>query len=286
LIAYILSVIFAGANAVGVRFSVAELAPFWGAAIRFAIAAFIFWTLAIIRKAAMPRGRGFVGVALYGFFAFGGSYAFLYWAIQYIPAGLTQVMLSVVPLLTFFFAFFHRLEKFQLRGLIGALFAVAGIAYAFFEHPGSSLPVGALIAVLAGAACIAESTVVAKMHPQNDLFMTNALAMTVGTVTLLVLSFVGGEERNIPTQSATWIAISYLVLFGSVVVFYLFLYVINNWTASASSYQFVLFPFVTVLVAGWLANETINPAFVIGGILVLVGVWIGALSGLPDGIKK
>jgi drug/metabolite transporter (DMT)-like permease len=62
------------------------------------------------------------------------------------------------------------------------------------------------------------------------------------------------------------------------VVFYLYLFIVQRWTASATSYQFVLFPFVTVLIAGWLADETINTAFIFGGALVLVGVWIGALS--------
>jgi len=104
------------------------------------------------------------------------------------------------------------------------------------------------------------------------------LGMTVGMLVLLLLSVVSGETWSLPTQAATWIAIIYLVLFGSVVVFYLYLFVIQRWTASATSYQFVLFPFVTVLLAGWLANETINSAFIFGGALVLVGVWIGVLS--------
>jgi len=77
---------------------------------------------------------------------------------------------------------------------------------------------------------------------------------------------------------ATWASIIYLVFVGSVLVFYLFLYILSKWTASAISYQFVLFPFVTVLVAGWLTREKVNLSFLLGGALVLVGVWIGALS--------
>jgi drug/metabolite transporter (DMT)-like permease len=277
-LAYGLTVLFAGAIAVGVRFTVAELPPFWGATIRFGAAATIFWVIALIRKASLPTGRAMLGVILYGFFSFGASYAFLYWGLQVVPAGLTQVILALVPLLTFFAAFFHKLESFRWRGLFGALLAVAGIAFAFFEQPGGGLPVFSLLAIIAGAACIAEGTVIAKMYPQKDLFMTNALGTTVGTLMLFLLSLVSGESWTLPTQTSTWVAIIYLVLIGSVVVFYLYLFIVQRWTASATSYQFVLFPFVTVLIAGWLADETINTAFIFGGALVLVGVWIGALS--------
>jgi drug/metabolite transporter (DMT)-like permease len=278
LLAYGLSILFAGANAVGVRFTVAELPPFWGATIRFGLSALIFWLLAFVRKVSIPKGRSLVGVLLYGSLAFGVSYAFLYWGLQTIPAGVTQVLLALVPLLTFFFAYFHGLESFRWRGLLGALLAVAGIAYAFFDQPSGSLPILSMLAIIAGAACIAESAVLVKIYPPSDPFITNAIAMTVGTLILVVLSVVAGEAWRLPTQTATWVSIIYLVLFGSVLVFYLFLFVIRRWTASATSYQFVLFPFVTVIIAGWLAGETVNQAFLIGGALVLVGVWIGAFS--------
>ena len=285
LLAYLFIVIFAGANAVAVRFTVAELPPFWGAVLRFAAAALIFWVIALIRKASMPAGRALFGVLLYGFLSFGASYAFLYWGLQEIPAGMTQVILALVPLMTFFSAFFHGLESFRWRGLFGATLAVVGIAFAFFDQPAGQLPFLSLFAIVAGAACIAESTVVVKMYPQSDPFMTNALAMTVGALTLVILSLITGEAWTWPTRPATWASILYLIFIGSVVVFYLFLFIIRRWTASATSYQFVLFPFVTVLVAGWLAGETVNSAFVVGGTLVLLGVWVGAFSGTSTSRK-
>jgi len=186
ILAYLLTVIFAGAHAVAVRFTVAELPPFWGATLRFAAAALIFWVLALARKIPLPTGSARLGILLYGFLSFGASYAFLYWGLQSIPAGLTQVILALVPLMTFFSAFFHGLEPLRWRGLFGATQAVAGIAFAFFEQPAGTLPLLSLLAIVAGAACIAESTVVVKMYPPSDPFMTNALAMTVGTVVLIL----------------------------------------------------------------------------------------------------
>jgi drug/metabolite transporter (DMT)-like permease len=278
LAAYILIVILAGANAVAVRFTVMELPPFWGATLRFAAAALIFWIFVFFRKFSLPSGSALIGVLLYGFLSFGASYAFIYWGIRSVPAGLTQVILALVPLLTFFAAYIHRIEPFRWRGLLGALLAVIGIAWAFFHRPGESISFLALLAIVAGAACIAESTVVIKLFPRSDPFVTNALGMTSGALTLILLSLLSRESWTLPTRIATWISIFYLVLIGSVVVFYLFLYILTRWTASATSYQFVLLPFVTVLVAAWLAGEKVNLSFLFGGALVLIGVWIGALS--------
>jgi drug/metabolite transporter (DMT)-like permease len=281
LAAYILIVILAGANAVAVRFTVMELPPFWGATLRFAAAALIFWLLVLFRKSSFPRGWALLGVLLYGFLSFGASYAFIYWGIKSMPAGLAQVILALVPLLTFFAAFLHGIEPFRWRGLLGAVLAVVGIAWAFFNRAGENIPVLALLAMIAGAACIAESTVVIKLFPRSDPFMTNALGMTSGALTLIILSILTKESWALPTLTATWVSILYLVFLGSVVVFYLFLFILTRWTASATSYQFVLFPFVTVLVAGWLAGEKVNLSFLLGGALVLLGVWIGALSNTP-----
>ena len=279
IVAYGLMVILVGANAVAVRFSVAELPPFWGAALRFAAAALIFWLITLVRRTPLPRGRVLAGVLLYGLLNFGASYAFIYWGIRSLSAGLVQVILALVPLLTFFAAYLHRLEAFRGRGLVGALLAVAGIAVAFFDGRAGAAPIWALVAIVLGAACIAEGVVVIKLFPRTDPFAANALGMTTGALMLVTLSLIRHEPWHLPQKEATWLSIAYLVILGSAVVFYLFLYILARLTASVTSYQFVMFPFVTVLVAGWLAGETINTGFLIGAAFVLAGVWIGALSG-------
>lgn len=280
LIALIFNVLFAGTNVVAVRLTVGELPPFWGAALRFSAAALIFWLIVLLRKSPLPSRRVLPGILLYGFFNIGASYAFLYWGLQKIPASMTSIFLALAPLMTLFLAALHRIERFRWRGLAGASLALAGILFAFFEQPSSQLPIVPMLALVAGVACLAESTVIIKMIPASDPLTTNAFALSTGAVVLNVLSLLRGEAHLLPTQPETWASVAYLIVFGSVVMFYLFLYVVRRWTATATSYQFVLFPFVTVVIAGWLADETVNTAFLIGGAVTLFGVWIGALSGM------
>lgn len=278
LIAFLLTVLFGGGNAVAVRITVAELTPFWGAALRFLITGGIFWVIALFQRPPLPRGRALLGILLYGLLQFGASYALIYWGIRSISAGLTQVILSLTPLFTFFFAFFHGMEVFRWRGLLGAFLAFCGILLAFVQPQGGSMPLLPLLAVVGSAACFAEATIIIKNLPRISPVITNSLAMTFGGGLLLLMSFLVGEPWQMPTLPATWGAIAYLVIFGSLIVFYLFILVARSWTASATSYVLVLMPFVTVIVAYWLTGEEITWAFGLGGVLVLVGVWVGALS--------
>ena len=141
LLAYIAGIIFTGANAVAVRFTVAELHPFWGASLRFGGAALLFWIIVLIRRTPLPSPRDLPGLLLYGAVNFGIGYAFIYWGIRSIPAGMTQVILALVPLLTILLAVVHGLEALRWPRLLGALIAVAGIALAFFEQPNRAISV-------------------------------------------------------------------------------------------------------------------------------------------------
>lgn len=282
LAAFLASVLLAGFNAIGVRYTVLELQPFWGATLRFGAAALLLALIMLAMRAALPRGRALLGVLLYGFLNFGASYAFLYWGLVYVPAGMTQVLLALVPLLTLFFAGLHRLEPFRWRGLLGALIAIAGVAIGFQVQIASNVPLPALLAVVAGGACLAEAGVIVKQFPRSHPVSTNALGMATGTGLLLVLSLVLGEARVLPAKPETWLAVAYLVLFGSIAVFMLFLYVVPRLPISTISYQFVLFPFVTVVGASVLLGEAITLSLVLGGALVLLGVWVGAI-GRPRG---
>ncbi|HSB90404.1 MAG TPA: EamA family transporter [Anaerolineales bacterium] len=281
LVFFTLAVIIGGSNAVAVRFSNVELPPFWGAAMRFATAAVLFWIILVGRGISVPKGRALAGHILYGSLAVGGSYAFLYWALLHVHAGLAMIVLALGPLLTMFLALAHGLERFQPRALAGALISLAGIVIAAGLDPVNAVPLPALLALVAGAVCIAEGSVLFKIFPKSDPVATNAVAFTTGAALLTVVSLLAGERWGLPSKAATWAAFVYLATVGSVVLFYLYLFILARWTASATSYSFLLFPVATTIIAAWLAKEMVTPHFLVGGAVVLAGVWLGALSQTP-----
>lgn len=278
LIAFILTVLFAGNNAIAVRYTYAELPPFFGAAIRFAFAALIFFLLMLLLRLPLPRDRGVLGALLFGVIGTGINYALLYWALETLHPALTMIVLALVPLMTFLLACVHKQEVFRWKALIGSLIAVAGIGVIVWNQLGASAPILPILAVVGAAVCFSESNIIIKAFPQSHPITTNAIALTAGAVLLFILSALVKETPRMPTLPATWGSLVFLILFGSVAVFGLSVYVVKNWTASASAYQFVLFPIVTIAVSAWLTKEPVTAALIIGAILVLVGVYIGGIA--------
>jgi drug/metabolite transporter (DMT)-like permease len=65
-------------------------------------------------------------------------------------------------------------------------------------------------------------------------------------------------------------------------MFGLFVFTLQRWTASAVSYATLLMPLVTVVLAALLTEERVTPSFVLGGAVILGGVYVGAfLKGRP-----
>lgn len=280
LAAFLAMVAVGGVNFLAVRFSNDLLDPFGGAALRFGLASIAFLAWTAIARVPLPRGRALLGAALYGALGFGGGYAFAYWALAGIGAGTASVLMALVPLLTVLLASGHGIEPFRWRGLAGGVIAAAGVALIFAQGRHGGDPTR-LAAMLGAAFCAAESGVVAKRFPRSHPAATNAVGMAVGAALLLLVSLAAGETRALPPTAGGWVILAYLVGVGSLGLFVLFLYVLHRWTATGTSYMFVLSPLVAVPLGALAAGEALGPSFLGGGALVVVGVWVGALASAP-----
>lgn len=274
--AFIAVVFIGGSNFVGVKFSNAELEPLFGAGLRFGVAGVLFLGIMRVRRLALPRGRALGGAALYGSLSVGMFYALLYFSLQKLSAGTTSVILASVPLVTLALAVLHGQERFTRRGVAGGLLALGGIAVLSFRSIGLELSLLPVLAALGAAFAASESTVLLKLFPKVDPITTNAVGMVVGSGGLLAASVLVGERWTAPEQVDTWLALGWLVLVGSLGLFGLFVFVIKRWKASVSVYAVTLMPVVAASVGALLADEPITAGMAAGGILVTIGVAIGA----------
>jgi len=140
-----------------------------------------------------------------------------------------------------------------------------------------TVPAASLVAALGSALCVAQATVLVRRFPPVNPVAINAVGMTVGAAILLAGALVRGESFALPERAETWTAIAYLVVVGSGVVFVLYLFLIGRWGASRAAYTFVLIPVSTVALSAWLDAEPVGLPLVFGGVLVVAGVYLGAL---------
>ena len=287
LAAFIANAVLAGGNAVGIRFTNRELDPLWGAGLRFLLAAVLLLVVMAVLRSAPPRGRALTGALLYGVFNFAGAFALAYYGYVRVHAGLGQTLLALVPLATLLLAVAWRQERLRVAAVLGTL--LAGIAVMSRAPLREAVPLLSLLALVGSALCFAQAAVLVRRFPRLHPVVANAVGMAAGAALLVAGSVVAGESIVLPRRAATWAALGYLVLFGSVAVFVLYVVVLRYWAASRAAYVFVLIPFVTVVLSVWLDDEPVGAGLVLGGLLVLAGVYVGALRStrvppaLPQG---
>ena len=277
LAAFVLAVLLAGANGLAIGFSNDELAPYWGATLRFLTAGLVCAAIVVVRRYPIPRGRALMGMVLYGVLAIAFAFGLLYWALVEVPTGVGVVILALVPLLTLMIAVIQGVEPFRWLAAIGAVVAALGVAIISADQLAGSVPPLPMLAAFLAAVAIAQSSVLIKRLPDVHPITTNAIAMLVGAGVLAAVSAALGEPWILPREVPTWVAIGYLVLVGTVVVYALGLFVLTRWTASSASYLHILLPLVAVPLGAWLRNERVSPLFAIGATVVIVGVYVGVV---------
>jgi drug/metabolite transporter (DMT)-like permease len=233
--------------------------------------------LMFARGHRLPRGRALVGAAVYGLLAFGGAFAFAFYALVELEAGFSQVLLAMVPLATILLAVMQKQESFTRPALVGSLVALIGVVTMSGLSFSGSIPIKSVLAALGSVVCFAEASLVVKRFPKVNPLVANAVGMSVGAVFLALVTLVSGNEVILPSLPETWFAIIYMVVIGSVVVFTLYVAVLSWWDASRANYGFVIIPIVTILASAWLLDEQLTWPLLGGGLLVLLGVYYGAL---------
>jgi drug/metabolite transporter (DMT)-like permease len=272
------AVVIGGSNFVAIRYSNRELDALWGAGLRFGLAAVVFVLLFAVLRLPFPRGRGLALVVLYGLLSVGAAYGCLYWALREVPAGIAAVVLAVGPLLTLLLAVAHGMERLSLRALAGAVVALGGSVVIFAEPGGEGFGWGSFALLGLAALCASESVVVSKLAGPIHPVTINAVGMSVGATVLLLVAWAGGARLALPHEGETQLALAYLVA-ATVGLFLLVLLVVRRWTASATSYLFVLMPIVALALGAVLLDEAVTLSTVVGGAVVCGGVWVGAGRG-------
>jgi drug/metabolite transporter (DMT)-like permease len=276
--AFGLLVVLVGTNLVAIRYSNRELAPFWNAGFRFALASVGFAAIARVRGVARPSRADVASGIAYGLLGFAGFFGFLYAGLVHATAALGQTMLALGPLVTMFLAAATGTERLQARAIVGALISVVGIAVSFGAASALNVPLGSLILLAAAATSFAAAGIVARRSRAAEPTLQNMIATAVGAVVLLAISAASGEPWHLPATPGTWVAFGYLVIPGTLVIFLLFLWLLRRWTATAVSYQFILAPLVSITLGAILLGEPAGTGAALGAALVIAGVYVGAIA--------
>jgi drug/metabolite transporter (DMT)-like permease len=258
--------------------------PFLGAGLRFLLATLLVGlVLAARRKRLHLTREDKVCVLSLGLLVFWIDYAAVYWAELRISSGLTAIIFSTMPLMaSLLSAYWTRSETLTGRKVAGIIVGILGTALLFWphEHLGYQQTLG-MLAALGGCLSATINLVTMKKYGhKSDPFVLNFFGMGLGTACLLVMSATLEDWHNVVWTRSNVLAIVYLSVFGSVIAFSSYYYLIKKMDATVVSLSTLIIPIVALILGRAFLGETVTPLAVAGIVTILAGVAIAILPSV------
>ena len=219
-----------------------------------------------------------------------GAMTLTYWGARYVHSGLISVLFGLTPLVTSVFAAFWLGERgLTPSRLAGMALGIAGLATIFAEGEGAGGAQAALgLAALVLAVLIYSASMVWIKRIGDD---SPPLATTAGTLAVslplfgLVWWFVEGRlPAELPPRAAA--AIVYLGVFGSVLGFALYFYVIRHMEAGSVALITLITPVLALLLGQALNGEEIGARVWLGAALIAAGLLLHQWTGLVGALRR
>jgi drug/metabolite transporter (DMT)-like permease len=266
-----------GSTYLAIRYAIEGFPPLLSAALRFLAAALLMLGyLAVRRPAALRATRAQLSTAaVSGILLLAGGNGLVTVAEQRVESGLVALIIACVPLWIVILRLLLR-DRPGPATALGVLIGLAGVAIIFLPGGSGEVDLGfAALAVLAALSwAIGSLLVTLRPVPANPLTLTT-VEMAAGGLVLLVGAAARGEfARFAPGEApaSAWFALSYLVVFGSLIAFTAYVWLLGNAPVSIVSTYAYVNPAVAVLLGALIAGERLTGSALAGGLVILAAV--------------
>ncbi|MCP9975175.1 EamA family transporter [Streptomyces somaliensis] len=269
-----------GSTYLGIRVVVETLPPFLSAGARFVVAGLLLAALLAWRHGpgvlkvtrAQLASAAFVGLML----LVGGN-GLVVLAETSVPSGLAALLVAVMPAWVVLLRSVSG-DRPGPSAYAGVALGLAGLAV--LSLPGLSGDVhigGILTVVLATLMWSAGSFSSSRIPMPRNPFTASAYEMLAGGLGCALVGLVRGEQRGLElaeVSTRSWTALAYLVVFGSLIAFTAYAWLLQNAPLSLTATYAYVNPVVAV-VLGWLIlDEALTWSIALGGAVVVAGVWL------------
>jgi drug/metabolite transporter (DMT)-like permease len=271
-----------GSTYLAIRVSDETIPPLVMASVRFFIAGLIMFPVALRQARSQPGsprwptraqwlGGTVVGVLLLG------ANAAVCVGERTVPSGLAALLVATMPLWLLGIDAVLNHARLGLAPVIGLLIGLSGVG--LLSSLGGSragVSVSGVLIILGAAAAWALGTIMVRRVPTPaSPALTSAMEMLTGGGVLLVLAAATGEFgsfRFSAVSDRSWLALGYLVVFGSIVAFSAYVIAVRLLpTPTVATYAYVN-PVIAVLLGTLILNERVTAIMLVGGALVVAAV--------------
>ena len=294
-----------GSTYLGIRFAVETIPPFLHASLRFLISGAILY---IWRRAAgdpAPTAGNWRSTAIVGTALLLGGNGLVAWAEQTVPSGIAALMITTSP---FWLVLFESIRaggtKPTWQAILGLFVGFAGVFILvgpaeITGGEGSFDTFGIILLLLAPLFWSMGSIYAKGADMPKSTLLSTGMQMLMGAVALFLVSLVRGELNGFNlglVSMRSWLALAYLITFGSLIGFVSYGWLLHNAPVSLMSTYAYVNPVVAVLLGSLLADEPLNgriliaATIIIGSVVLInsarqvkVKVKTESLQAVPDG---
>lgn len=261
------------------KIAVQELPPFMLASIRFSVAGILIFILCkFLRIPLTITKQQLKNCIIAGFLFLSVGNGFVVWALQYVDSGLAALEIAAQPLVILILMRVLEGKKIQPMSFVGVAIGILGIFLLVSQNQiigDENTLLGMAIIFMCMLSWAFASLFVAKADLPSNYFVNTGFQMFTAGIILLIGSLVIGEEWSLPTQwdSAVQYSLLFLILFGSILAFTAFNYLLKLVSPEKVATSTYVNP-VIALILGWLyLDEQITTQSVIAAMILLTGVY-------------
>ena len=204
----------------------------------------------------------------------------LSWSVEYISGGLAAIIAALVPLfIALFTVWLSKCSKITRWMVVGLVIGFAGVLVIFYDYlvqmQNKSFVFGVILALLSTLSWSFGTVYTSKQKPPIDILFNVGLQMLIAGILVLIVCAITGKYVSLgDIGQESWLALSYLIVFGSLVAYSAYVFVIGQLPATQVSVYAYINPIVAV-VAGWLLlSEKMNANMIFGTLITLGGVYL------------
>jgi drug/metabolite transporter (DMT)-like permease len=229
---------------------------------------------------SFPKGKQWIPVLVLTLLNFILSNTLSTWAMKFIPSGLGAIIGGIFPLwVVLFTLMIKRSEKIGWKVILGVVLGFSGICIIFYHHLHDFLNpdfrFGIFLLITSTITWAMGTLYTVKQSVKFNPYFNLGLQMLISGVLLYGVSHLKGEAVSItaiPWQS--WLAIAYLVFFGSVISFVAYIYSLQHLPTSLVSVYAYINPVIAVLLGSLLNREPLNLLIAVGAIVTINGIYL------------
>ncbi len=271
--------LFWGTTFLGMRIGIQTFPPFLLAGLRHTIGGVIICSYFLLRGYKIPDKKELKVFAINGFLMMVCGNGLVCYAEMYISSGLAALICSLTPIwLVLINSTTSKTESINKITIAGFLLCFLAQFLLFKDHIkelGNTQYLYGIIAVTIANFCWALGSIYSKQHKYeiNSLYAAG-LQMIFGGIMLDIYSISTGDLNNLNPSSESIYALAYLIIFGSIIAYGSYIYILKNMPAAiVSTYAYI--NTIVAVILGWLwFNEIMNLQMAFAVLLTLFGLWL------------